>query len=215
MEKEGVELQVEIFTDYVIPNKILSNGEVDVNLFQHKPFMDDYNKKNGTELVEVARSFTAPLALYSKKYQKYEELPENAEIIIANDATNLARSLILLDKSNVIKLKDPNNLTATLDDIVENPKKIKFTTMNADQISARLNEVDAAIIPGNYAVNNGLNPRESLIIESKDSPYANVLVVVKGKENDERIQKLIKVLHSDEMKKFVEEKYKGSVIVTF
>ena len=215
MAKEGIELKVEIFNDYVMPNKVLTEKSVDANIFQHKPFLDNYNEKNGTDIVEVARSYTAPLALYSDKYKALDELKDGAEILIANDPTNLARSLILLDKNGIIKLKDSNNVVATLDDIMENPKNLKITTITADQIAIRLKEVGAAVIPGNYAVKNGLNPRESLAVESKDSPYVNIIAVLKGNENDERIQTLIKVLHSDEMKKIVEEKYQGSVMPTF
>ena len=144
-----------------------------------------------------------------------DALENGAEILIANDPTNLARSLILLDQNGIIKLKDAGNVVATLDDIAENPKNLKITVITADQIAIRLKEVGAAVIPGNYAVKNGLNPRESLAVESKDSPYANIIAVLKENENDERIQVLIKVLHSDEMKKIVEEKYKGSVMPTF
>ena len=215
MEKEGIELQVEIFNDYVMPNKVLAEKSVDANLFQHKPFMDNYNVKNGTEIVDVARSYTAPLALYSAKYKSLDEIPAKGEILIANDPTNLARSLILLDKIGVIKLKDPTNVVATLADIVENPKNLKITVLTADQIAIRLKEVDAAVIPGNYAVKNGLNPEQSLALEDKDSIYVNVIAVLKGNENDERIQKLVKVLHSEEMKKIVKEKYKDAVRATF
>lgn len=215
MAEEGIELKVEIFNDYVMPNKVLAEKTVDANLFQHKPFLDNYNEKNGTEIVDIARSYTAPLAFYSAKYKTLDELESGAEVLIPNDPTNLARALILLDKNGVIKLKDPNNVVATLDDVVENPKNLKITVITADQIAIRLKEVGAAVIPGNYAVKNGLNPKDSLAIESKDSPYANILAVLKGNENDERVQILIKVLQSDEMKKIVEEKYNGTVIATF
>ena len=120
-----------------------------------------------------------------------------------------------MDKIGLIKLKDPSNVVATLDDIVENPKNLKITTITADQIAIRLNEVDVALIPGNYAVKNGLNPEQSLALEDKDSIYVNVIAVLKGNENDERIQKLVKVLHSEEMKKIVKEKYKDAVRATF
>ena len=215
MAQEGVDLKVEIFNDFVMPNKVLVEKSVDANLFQHTPFMDNYNTKNNTEIVAVAKSYTAPLAVYSSKVKKLEEIPAKAEVLIANDPTNLARSLILMDKIGLIKLKDPSNVVATLDDIVENPKNLKITTITADQIAIRLNEVDVALIPGNYAVKNGLNPEQSLALEDKDSIYVNVIAVLKGNENDERIQKLVKVLHSEEMKKIVKEKYKDAVRATF
>ena len=171
---------------------VLKDGKIvstDVENFDEKTYdkdglkeyvkneIDTYNEKNGTDIVDVARSYTAPLALYSDKYKALGELEDGAEILIANDPTNLARSLILLDKNGIIKLKDPNNVVATLEDIVENPKNLKITTITADQIAIRLKEVGAAVIPGNYAVKNGLNPRESLAVESKDSPYVNIIAV--------------------------------------
>ncbi|MBP9478257.1 MAG: MetQ/NlpA family ABC transporter substrate-binding protein [Sebaldella sp.] len=216
LKKEGIDLEIKIFNDYVLPNKLLGDKSLDANFFQHVPYMEEFAKKNNMELVAVGKVHVEPLAAFSKKHKSIDELPVGAEVLIPNDPTNGGRALILLDKKGIIKLKDNTKLDSSIADIAENPKKIKFTAMNAEQIPARLVEVDAAVINGNFAIKNGLNPvTESILIEDADSPYANVIVVLKGSENDERIQKLVKALQSEKIKKFIEEKYKGSVIPAF
>ncbi len=168
------------------------------------------------ELVAVAKIHVEPLAVYSKSVKDLSELPEGADVLIPNDPTNRGRALILLDKSGIIKLKDNQKLDSTIEDIAENPKKLKVTALNADQIPTRLGEVGAAVINGNFAMKNNLNPlTDSIFIEDKDSPYANVITVLKGNENDERVQKLVKALQSEKIKKFIEEKYQGSVVPAF
>ena len=216
LKKEGIDLEIKIFNDYVLPNKLLGDKSLDANFFQHIPYMEEFAKKNNMELVAAGKVHIEPLAAYSKKYKSISEIPDGGEIIIPNDPTNGGRALILLDKNGIIKLKDNKKLDSTIADIAENPKKIKFTAMNAEQIPARLVEVDAAVINGNFAIKNGLNPvTDGILIEDADSPYVNVVTVLKGNENDERIQKLVKALQSEKIKKFIEEKYKGSVIPAF
>ena len=211
-----MDLEIKIFNDYVLPNKLLGDKSLDANFFQHVPYMEEFAKKNNMELVAAGKVHIEPLAAYSKKYKSISEIPDGGEIIIPNDPTNGGRALILLDKNGIIKLKDNKKLDSTIADIAENPKKIKFTAMNAEQIPARLVEVDAAVINGNFAIKNGLNPvTDGILIEDADSPYVNVVTVLKGNENDERIQKLVKALQSEKIKKFIEEKYKGSVIPAF
>lgn len=216
LKKEGIDLEIKIFNDYVLPNKLLGDKSLDANFFQHIPYMEEFAKKNNMELVSAGKVHIEPLAAYSKKYKSVAEIPDGGEIIIPNDPTNGGRALILLDKNGIIKLKDNKKLDSTIADIAENPKKIKFTAMNAEQIPARLVEVDAAVINGNFAIKNGLNPvTDGILIEDADSPYVNIVAVLKGNENDERIQKLVKALQSEKIKKFIEEKYKGSVIPAF
>ena len=216
LKKEGVDLEIKIFDDYVLPNRLLGEKTLDANYFQHVPYMEEFAQKNNMELVAVAKIHVEPLAVYSKSVKDLSELPEGADVLIPNDPTNRGRALILLDKSGIIKLKDNQKLDSTIEDIAENPKKLKVTALNADQIPTRLGEVGAAVINGNFAMKNNLNPlTDSIFIEDKDSPYANVITVLKGNENDERIQKLVKALQSEKIKKFIEEKYQGSVVPAF
>ena len=216
LKKEGVDLEIKIFDDYVLPNRLLGEKTLDANYFQHVPYMEEFAQKNNMELVAVAKIHVEPLAVYSKSVKDLSELPEGADVLIPNDPTNRGRALILLDKSGIIKLKDNQKLDSTIEDIAENPKKLKVTALNADQIPTRLSEVGAAVINGNFAMKNNLNPlTDGIFIEDKDSPYANVITVLKGNENDERIQKLVKALQSEKIKKFIEEKYQGSVVPAF
>ena len=216
LKKEGVDLEIKIFDDYVLPNRLLGEKTLDANYFQHVPYMEEFAQKNNMELVAVAKIHVEPLAVYSKSVKDLSELPEGADVLIPNDPTNRGRALILLDKSGIIKLKDNQKLDSTIEDIAENPKKLKVTALNADQIPTRLGEVGAAVINGNFAMKNNLNPlTDSIFIEDKDSPYANVITVLKGNENDERVQKLVKALQSEKIKKFIEEKYQGSVVPAF
>lgn len=216
LKNEGIDLEIKIFDDYVLPNRLLGEKTLDANYFQHAPYMEEFAQKNNMELVAVAKVHVEPLAVYSKKVKDLSELPEGSDVLIPNDPTNRGRALILLDKSGIIKLKDNTKLDSTIEDIAENTKNLKFTALNADQIPTRLGEVGAAVINGNFAMKNNLNPlTDSIFIEDKDSPYANVITVLKGNENDERIQKLIKALQSEKIKKFIEEKYKGSVVPAF
>ncbi len=216
LKKEGVDLEIKIFDDYVLPNRLLGEKTLDANYFQHVPYMEEFAQKNNMELVAVAKIHVEPLAVYSKSVKDLSELPKGADVLIPNDPTNRGRALILLDKSGIIKLKDNQKLDSTVEDIAENPKKLKVTALNADQIPTRLSEVGAAVINGNFAMKNNLNPlTDGIFIEDKDSPYANVITVLKGNENDERIQKLVKALQSEKIKKFIEEKYQGSVVPAF
>lgn len=216
MAKEGIDMEIIIFNDYVQPNKVLQSGEVDANLFQHVPYMKNFGEKNGFEMAAVGKIYLPTLALYSKKIKNVSELKEGDTILLPNDPTNLARSLILLDKGGVIKLKDNTKTDSTLEDIAENPKKIKFEELSAEQLAPRLPEVAASIVNSSFALNAGLSYKEDgILAESADSPYANALVTLKGKENDPRVQKLLKALQSEKVKKFIGEKYKDVVIPVF
>ena len=216
LAKEGVDLEIVTFNDYVLPNKQLADGGLDANFFQHVPYMEKFAAENNMDLVAVAKVHVEPIAFYSKKIKNISELSEKAEILIPNDPTNRGRALILLDKNGIIKLKDNTKLDADIADIVENPKKVVITAMNPEQIAPRLSEVAGAVINGNFALNNGLTvANDAILVEDKDSPYVNVITVLKGKENDERIQKLVKAINSEKVRKFIEEKYKGEVVPAF
>ncbi|GLF96330.1 MetQ/NlpA family ABC transporter substrate-binding protein [Streptomyces yaizuensis] len=212
--KEGLKLEVKEFTDYVTPNTATQNGDVDANYFQHKPYLDDFNKKNKTTIVPVVTVHLEPLGLYSKKADDLAGLKNGATIALPNDTTNEARALKLLEENGLIKLKPGTGNEATPKDIAENPRKLEFKEIEAAQTPRVLDDVDAAVINGNYAVEAKLSPKDdSLALESADNnPYGNFLAVKAGNENDEQVKKLAKLLASPEVKKYIEDTYDGSVI---
>ncbi|MFF4767896.1 MetQ/NlpA family ABC transporter substrate-binding protein [Streptomyces sp. NEAU-H3] len=215
--KDGLKLKVKEVTDYVTPNTATQDGSVDANFFQHKPYLDDFNKKNGTDLVPVTAVHLEPLGAYSHKVKSLGALKKGATVALPNDATNEARALKLLESNGLITLKSGAGDDATPSDIAKNPKNISFKELEAAQVPRSLDDVDAAVVNGNYAVETGLKPaKDALVLEkAKDNPYANLLVVKDGKEDDPRVKKLAKLLHSPEVKKFIEDKYEGSVIPAF
>ncbi|GAA0425297.1 MetQ/NlpA family ABC transporter substrate-binding protein [Streptomyces luteireticuli] len=216
-EKNGLKLEVKEYNDYNVPNTAVQSGEIDGNFFQHKPYLDDFNKKNKTDIVPVVNVEIEPLGLYSKKVKNLSELGDGSTIAVPNDATNEGRALKLLADHKIIELKDGVGSSATLKDI-KDAKGVKFTELEASQIPPRLGDVDAAIINGNFAIGAKLNPsKDSLALEKAEgNPYANFLAVKKGNEQDPRIVKLAKLLNSDEVKKFIEEKFSnGAVIPAF
>ncbi|MFH8408545.1 MetQ/NlpA family ABC transporter substrate-binding protein [Streptomyces sp. NPDC018019] len=215
--KEGLTLEVKEFNDYNLPNKVTEDGQVDANFFQHKPFLDTYNKKNGTHIVPVVNVAIEPLGVYSKKVEKLSELTAGDTVSVPNDPSNEGRALKLLADNGVITLKDGVGADAKLTDVADS-KGIKLTELEAGQIAPRLADVDAAVINGNFAIGAQLKPStDALALEKADgNPYANFLAVKKGNEDDPRVKKLVKLLNSPEVKKFIEDKYRdGSVIPAF
>lgn len=215
LKKEGIELEVVEFNDYVQPNKALADKSIDANFFQHVPYMEDFGKKNHIDMVAVGNIHLEPMALYSKKIKNVNDLKNGDTLIIPNDPTNGGRALILLDKAGIIKLKDNTKLDSTPADIIKNPKNIKIETLSNEQIAPRLSEVAGAIINSNFAIDAKVTKNEIILIEGKDSPYVNVVTVLKENQNDERVKKLVKALQSEKVKKYIEEKYDGRVIPTF
>lgn len=216
LEKENIKLEIIEFQDYVQPNTALADKELDANFFQHKPYLDNFIKERSLDLVSVCNVHVEPLGLYSKSINDLSELKEGSTIAIPNDATNAARALLLLQSKGLIKLKDGIGIEATEKDIAENPANIKIQPAEAAQLPRIIEDVDAAVINTNYALPAGLNPtKNALIIEGKDSPYANIVAVRKGDENRAEIQKLIEVLNSDEVKKFLADKYEGAIVPAF
>ncbi|MEU5437072.1 MetQ/NlpA family ABC transporter substrate-binding protein [Streptomyces sp. NPDC020719] len=215
-EKAGLKLEVKEFTDYVLPNTATQQGQVDANFFQHKPYLDDFNKKNGTTIVPVVNVELEPLGLYSKKVKSAKDLTSGKTVAVPNDTTNEGRALQLLASQGLITLKDGVGNSAKLSD-VKDSKGLKFKEIEAATLPRALNDVDAAVINGNYAIEAKLSPaKDALVLEKADgNPYANFLAVKKGNEADPRIQKLAKLLNSDEVKKFIQDKYQGSVIPAF
>jgi D-methionine transport system substrate-binding protein len=215
--KAGLKLDVKVVTDYVTPNTAVQDGSADANYFQHVPYLEDFNKKHGTDIVSVEAVHLEPLGLYSKKVKAATELADGATVGIPNDATNEGRALKLLADNNVITLKDGAGTAATPADVTGNPKNLKWKELDAAQLPRSLDDLDAAVINGNYALDSGLKPAtDAILLEKADgNPYANILAVKKGKEGDARVQKLAELLHSDEVKKFITDKYQGSVIAAF
>ncbi|WP_223067641.1 MetQ/NlpA family ABC transporter substrate-binding protein [Paenibacillus caui] len=213
---EGVDLEIKEFTDYVLPNKELAGKSLDVNFFQHQPYLDEQNKQLGTNLVSVAGVHIEPFGAYSHKIKSIDELPDGATVAIPNDATNGGRALLLLAKNGLITLKDGAGITATKADIAENPKNLKFKELDAAMLPRQLDEVDLALINTNYALEANLVPtKDALFIEDKDSPYTNILVARPDNKDSDAIQKLVKALTSEDVKKFIEDKYKGAVVPAF
>ena len=212
---KGYELEIVEFTDYVMPNVALYEGDLDANFFQHKPYLDEFCKSRGLKLASVGAVHLEPMSVFSNKYKSLSELPDGASIAIPNDPTNGGRALLVLQSAGLIKLRDGAPVTATPQDIAENPHNLKFSELEAPQLPRSLADVDAAVININFALEAKLNPKDAIYTESKDSPYANIVAVRAGDENRPEIQELMKALTSPESKKFIEDTYKGAVIPAF
>jgi ABC-type metal ion transport system, periplasmic component/surface antigen len=217
LAKENITLKITEFTDYVTPNDAVETGEQDANFFQHVPYMESFNKEHGYHLASVGAVHIEPLALYSQKYTSLSELKSGDMIAIPNDPTNEARALLLLAAQNIITLRADAGLAATPQDITENPLKLVFREIEAATLPRILADVAAAVINGNYAIPAGLSAsKDGLLVEGKDSPYANVIAVKQGNENDPRIQALLKALQSDKVRAYIIEKYpNGEVVPAF
>ncbi|KPI16397.1 NLPA lipoprotein [Actinobacteria bacterium OK074] len=216
-KKAGLDLEVKEFTDYVTPNTATQDGSVDANYFQNQPYLDNFNKENGTDIVPVVTVHLEPLGLYSHQAKNVNALKSGATIAVPNDSVNEGRALKLLAAGGLITLKDGAGNDATPADIAKNPKNLKFKELEAAQTPRSLDDVDAAVINGNYAIEADLSPaKDALVLESaKNNPYGNFLAVKKGNEKDPRVKKLAKLLTSAAVKKFIEDKYDGSVVASF
>ncbi|ASS66107.1 MULTISPECIES: MetQ/NlpA family ABC transporter substrate-binding protein [unclassified Paenibacillus] len=216
LAKEGVNLEVVEFTDYVQPNVQLYEKKLDANFFQHVPYLDEFNKERSYDLVSVGTVHVEPIGAYSDSLKSKDELKDGATIAIPNDATNGGRALKLLADNGLITLKDGAGISATVKDIATNPKNLKFKELEAATLPRVLSQVDIAIINTNYALDAKLNPtKDALFIEGKDSPYANIVAARPDNKDSEGIQKLIKALNSDDVKKFIEDNYAGAIVPAF
>src|SRR5574344_850262 len=197
LAKEGITLKVQEFTDYVTPNEAVESGEIDANFFQHLPYMNTFNDEKGYHLVSVVGVHIEPLALYSKKYSSYKDLPNGSTVAIPNDPTNEGRALLLLQSAGLITLDSKAGLTAVPTDIIDNAKNLKFREIEAASLPRVLQDVDAAVINGNYAIPAGLiASKDGLFVEGSDSPYVNIITVKYGRQNDKAIQALAKACTS-------------------
>ncbi len=216
LAEQGIELVVKEYSDYVIPNTAVEDGEEDANYFQHIPYLDEFNETRGTHLVSVAGVHIEPMGVYAGKTASLEDLPDGASVAVPNDPTNEGRALLLLEAQGLIKLKDSSNLSATPKDIAENPKNLTFEEVEAATIPSIVSEVDLAVINSNYALGAGYNPVEdALVLEAADSPYVNVLVVKEGHESDPAIQALVDALQSDAVRSYITDTFGGAVVPAF
>ena len=220
LEKEGYTLEVKEFTDYVQPNDVTENGDVDANYFQHGPYLDNFNQEKGTHLVSVTAIHFEPMGIYSKSISDLKELKDGAKVAVPNDATNEARALLLLQQEGLITLKDGVGVTATVNDIVSNPKNLTFNELEAANVPNAVDDVDIAIINGNYAIAAGFKVNtDALAVESADSEaaktYANLLVVKDGNQDSDKIKALAEALNSDEVRDYINNTYEGAVVPVF
>lgn len=216
LEKEGVKVKVIEFNDYVQPNLALAEKELDANFFQHKPYLDTFSKEHKLNLAVLTAVQLEPMGVYSKSIKNVADLPDGAKIAVPNDPTNGGRALKVLETAGILKVRPEAGILASPADIVDNPKHVKIVEVEAAQLPRALDDVDAAVINSNYALAAKLNPtKDAIAIESKDSPYANVVVVRAGDENRPELQKLKNALLTPEVKKFLEEKYQGAVVPAF
>ena len=215
LEKEGYTLEVKEFTDYVLPNTATEQEEVDANYFQHKPYLDNFNEEQGTDVVGVHYE---PFGLYSTKYTDLSEIPNGAKVAVPNDATNEARALLLLEENGLIELNDDAGVTATKADITSNPKNLEIVEIEAATVPTVIDDVALAGINANYALEGDLIDK-ALVKETSDSlaaqTYANLLVVKDGNQDKEKIKALAKALTSDEVRDYINENYSGAVLTVF
>ena len=216
LAEQGIDLVINEYSDYVVPNTAVEDGDEDANYFQHIPYLEEFNETRGTHLVDVASVHIEPMGIYAGKTASLEELADGAVIAIPNDATNEGRALLLLEAQGLITLDDSSNLSATPNNIVDNPKNLQFEEIEAQTLPSSLPDLDLAIINSNYALGAGLNPMtDALAIESGDSPYVNVLVVKEGNEDNEAVQALVAALQSDTIRDFITEEFGGAVVPAF
>ncbi len=213
LEAEGFPIEIKVFNDYVQPNTQLAERRIDVNYFQTKPYLDEFNAARGADLITVAGVHVEPLGAYSRRHETLAALPAGADIALPNDASNTGRSLLLLQSAGLITLRDGQNPLQSVRDIVGNPRNFTFREIEAATMPRVLDQVDLAVINTNYALDAGLKPRtDALAIEGGDSPYVNYLVARPDNQNDPRVQALAEALRSQAVKDFIAEKYDGAVI---
>ena len=216
LKKDGIEVEIIQFTDYVQPNLALASGDLDANFFQHGPYFQDFIEKENLDLVSLGNVHVEPMALYSTKLTSIDDLKDGSQVGIPNDSVNGGRALLLLESNGLISLKDGVGLEASEIDIVDNPKNLKIVALEAATLPTTLQDLDAGVINGNYALDSGLNPLvDGLIIEGADSPYANLVAVRKGEEKQDKFIKLLKALQSDRVRNYIQETYKGGVAPAF
>ena len=215
--KQGIEVEVVVFNDYLLPNAALDAGDLDANAFQHKPFLDNQVKNRGYKIVAIGDTIVAPIGLYSNKFKTLGELPEGASVGIPNDPSNGGRGLLLLQQEKLIKLKDGVGILPSVRDVVENPKKLRFREIDAAQLPRSLPDLDAAIINTNYATQAKLRPgKDSIAIEStRNNPYGNVIAVRVADKDKPLLKKLVAAFQTDEVRQFITQRFDGAILPVF
>jgi D-methionine transport system substrate-binding protein len=215
-EKDGLKIQIVEFSDYVQPNAALAAGDLDANSYQHKPYLDQQVKDRGYKIVPVGYTVNFPIGIYSKKVKSLNDLKEGARVGIPNDPTNGGRVLLVLQDKGLIKVKPEAGLKATPLDVIDNPRKLKFVEVDAAQLPRTLDDLDASAINTNYAISAGLNPgKDAIAQENAKSPYVNLLAVREQDKDKPWVAKIVKAYQSDEVRKFVQAEFKGSVVAGF
>lgn len=214
--ERGLDVKPIEFTDYVVPNQALAQKELEANSFQHEPYLKNQISKTGWKIVKVANTIASPQGVYSLKYKKLTDLPEGARVAIANDPSNGARGLMILALHGIIKLKDPSSVASTIADITDNPRKLRFVELDAAQLPRSLQDVDLVSINNNYAVQAGLNPAADAIArEAADGPWVNIIAVREEDKDKPWVKQLVDAYHSDEVKAFLDKRFKGTYIATW
>lgn len=212
-EKKGLKVEIKEFSDYITPDQALADGSIDIAVYQHKPFLDNFNKQHGTDLIPVGDAILMRMGIYSNKYKDVKDIPSGGTVSIPNDPTNEGRGLQLLEQAGLIKLKEGVGMKATPADVVENPKNLKLKELEAAQLPRSLDDVDASAITMNFVMSAGLSPKEQgIFLESRDNPLAVMIIAVRNKDKDQpAYKKFIEAYQSDAVKKFITEKYKGTI----
>lgn len=213
-KKEGINIKVIEFSDYITPDKALAAGDIELNSYQHEPFMNNFNKQNNTNLVAIGKTILMRMGIYSNKVHNINELPAGASVAIPNDPTNGGRALVLLEKAGQIKLKEGVGSKATVEDIIDNPKNLQIKELEAAQLPRSLDDVTIAIIPMNYVMSAGLSvEKQGVFLESKDEPLAVMVLATRDQDkNNETYKKIAKLYHSEAVKKFMADRFKGTII---
>jgi D-methionine transport system substrate-binding protein len=215
-EPMGLNIDVIEFSDYVVPNQALADGDLEANSFQHRPYLENQIKDRGFDLIEVATTITTPMGIYSDKLKSVDDLEDGAQVAIPNDPTNGGRALLLLQDLGVITLAEDTGLVPSPLDVSANPKNLRFLELDAAQLPRALADADIAIINTNYALAAGLSPRnDSIAMEEAESPYVNIIVVQQGREDEPWVKTLVEAYHSPEIKAFIDEKYEGAVLTSW
>lgn len=210
---KGLNLEVIEFSDYVVPNQALADGDLDANSFQHQPYLDNQIADRGYDLVSVGKTITTPMGVYSNRVKSPDELADGATVAIPNDPTNGGRALLVLQKEGVIKVNPEDGLKAGPADVTENPKNLQFVELDAAQLPRSLDDVDAAVINTNYALEAGLRPTvDAIAIEGAESPYANLIVVRSEDKDADWVKTLVEAYHDDSIKVFINDEFQGAVI---
>lgn len=211
--RDGLDIEILEFSDYVVPNQALNDGELNANSFQHKPYLDNQVADRGFDIIAAAQNVNFPMGIYSKKHKSFDELPDGATVAIPNDPTNGGRALLILADHGFIKVDEAKGVKLTVADITENPKNLSFVELDAAQLPRSLDDTDASAVNSNYAIEAGMNPETDAILgEGAKAPYINIIAVRSADKDAEWLKQLIAAYHNDEVKKFVVDTFKGAVV---